>query len=428
MDVEVRPSGVAGEITPPPSKSETHRGLFATALAGGGTVVDPLDSGDTLATVKAIRALGGEVEWTDTVAEVLGFPEGIPQPPAEPIDCRNSGTTLRLAIGIAALASGSTTLTGDGSLRGRPNGPLLASLEDLGASTTSHLGGGTAPVTITGPITGGQTAIEGSVSSQFVSSLLLAGSRASEGVVVSLTSPLQSAPYLDLTIETLHGFGVTVDSDERTYRISAGQTLHPPGDGWNVGPDPTAASYPLTAGLIAGSPSLTVTDVGKRGKSPAPILDVLQSFQVSSDIEGRQVTIEPARPEPATIDLGSAPDLLPTAAVIAAHADGTSHLVNCEHARYKETDRIQATAEAMRALGVPVSDRQDGVTVRGRPDGLAAGEVDPRGDHRLAMAAAVAGLAADGPVLIRDADCVEVSYPNFFEDLAALGADIRYHK
>ena len=133
-----------------------------------------------------------------------------------------------------------------------------------------------------------------------------------------------------------------------------------------------------------------------------------------------------ATPKPGRYDLGDAPDLLPTVAVLTAHADGTSTIVNIEHARFKETDRITATAAFLRHLGVPVSERPDGLLVRGQPDGLVGGEIDSRGDHRIAMAASIAALVADGPVRIKDADCVEVSFPAFFDTLAHLGADVTY--
>lgn len=427
MDVVIRPGSVTGEIMPPPSKSETHRGLFLAALAGGGPVERPLDSRDTRATAAVIDALGGGVDWQSDAAEVDGFPAGRPTPASEPVDCANSGTTLRLALGIAALAPGETKLTGDSSLTSRPNQPLLDSLEDLGGEVIEQGTDGTAPITISGPLDGGETAIDGSISSQFVSSLLIAGSFTEDGVTVRLTEPLHSAPYLDLTIDTLDTFGISVERGEDLFEVRGGQSPRFPADGYLVGADSSASSYPLAAGVIAGDPSVTVSDVGTRGGQPAPILEVLRSFGVEPAMEGRQVTVTKTEPSPATIDLGDCPDLLPTAAVIAAVADGTSNLINCEHARFKETDRIWATAEALRSVGVPVSEREDGLTVRGRPEGLLAGEIDSHGDHRLAMAGAIAGLVADGPVRVMQADCVDVSYPNFYEDLQAIGADIEFN-
>lgn len=426
MDVEVIPGEISGSLTPPPSKSETHRGLLGMALAGGGVVTDPLESRDTRATAAGIDALGGSVEWSAGTAVVTGFPDGTPIPSTSPIDCANSGTTLRFLTGIAALADGQTTLTGDASLRLRPNTPLLEALEALGATAVSDAEDGTAPITVTGPLDGGSTTISGSVSSQFVSSILLAGSMAPAGVEVTITAPLRSAPYLELTIETLSRVNITVERNGDSLRVPPDQTLHPPASGWAIGVDPTAASYPLVAGVLAGGEPVTVTDVGERAGDLAPIIEVLRAFDVPLTTDGRQVSVTRSTPVPATVDLSRCPDLLPTAAVLASLADGTSHLVNCEHARYKETDRIRVTAAAMRSLGVPVSDRSDGLTVRGRPEGFLAGTVDPHGDHRIAMAAAVAGLVADGPVRIRDADCVDVSYPAFFADLESLGATIHH--
>lgn len=426
MDAEVRPGTVSGIITPPASKSETHRALLATALAGGGTVHNPLDCRDTRATADAIEALGSGVEWTGDAAVVEGFPDGRPQPAAAPIDCANSGTTLRFVTAVAALGSGTTTLTGDASLCRRPNGPLLEALDVLGATAESDAGNGTAPLSVTGPLSGGSVAMPGGVSSQFVSGVLIAGVTAPNGIDIELTSALSSAPYLQLTISMLETYGIDITATNGRYRAPGGQQYSLPADEPVIGADPTASSYPLVAGAIASDTGITVTDVGRRGDEPAPIIGVLESLGVELSVNGRRVSVERTRPEPATVDLGSCPDLLPTVAVVAGLGDGTSHLVNCRHARYKETDRISVSAEAMRTLGVPVSDREDGLTVRGRPEGFVAGTVDPHGDHRIAMAASVAGLAADGPVRIRDADCVSVSYPSFFEDLSGLGADVNF--
>lgn len=426
MDALVAPGTVAGESEAPSSKSETHRALLTTALAGGGTVADPLVSRDTKATALAIDALGGGVTWGDTDATVTGFSAEGPTPAAAPVDCGNSGTTLRLVTGVAALAAGQTRLTGDASLCRRPNGPLLDALADLGAGTSSDAGDGTAPLTVTGPLEGGSTSMPGSVSSQFVSSVLLVGALTERGVEVELTSPLASAPYLELTIDLLAIFGVGIDRRTDGFAVAGGQTLDAPASGVVVGPDPTAASYPLAAGAIAGDPSVTVIDAGDRAGEPAPIIDVLEAFDLPVSTDGPAVTVERATPTPATIDLGDRPDLLPTAAVIAALGDGTSHLVNCGHARHKETDRVRVTAQLLRELGVPVTAQEDGLIVRGRPDGLGSGTIDPHGDHRIAMAAAVAALAADGPVRIHDASCVDVSDPDFFDRLARLGAEVTF--
>lgn len=424
MDTVISPGPVAGEVTPPPSKSETHRALLASALAGGHVVEHPLDSADTRATARAIDGLGGRVDYAAGQASVDGFPDGRPQAPTDPIDCANSGTTLRLVTGVAALADGTSRLTGDASLQRRPNGPLLGALSALGAAVESEADDGTAPLSVTGPISGGTVSLSGSVSSQFVSSLLLAGAHAPGDVTVELTSPLRSAPYLALTIDTLEKFGVTVDRDGDRYTVAADTHLRPPTTPVTVGVDPTAASYPLAAGVLAGDGPVTVTDVGTRAEEIAPIVGVLEAFEVPLQRSQRSVTVERATPTPTTVDLGDCPDLLPTAAVLASVADGSSQLINCEHARFKETDRIRATAEALRALGVPVSEREDGLTIRGRPDGPAGGTVDSQGDHRIAMAAAVAGLTAEDDVHVRQAECIDVSYPAFFDDLARLGGRI----
>lgn len=424
MPAEVRASAVHGTVTPPASKSQTHRLLLVGALAGGVQIDGPLDSRDTRATAAVIDDLGGAVRWGDDRAIVEGFPGGDPSPADGPIDCANSGTTLRLGCGLAALADGRSTLTGDASLRRRPNGPLLRAIRDLGGEATSGTRDGTAPVHVAGPMEGGSVTLPGDVSSQFVSSLLLAGAHTARGVDVTLDSPLISRPYVAMTNEVLAQFTVNAGATEAGYRVAGEQAFTAPSEAVPVGIDPTAASYLLAAGVLAGDPSITVTDVGERAGRPAPIIDVLHSLSIDLTHAPEGWVAARARPEPGTVDLAESPDLLPTVAVLAATADGTSHLVNCHHARFKETDRITATAQALRTLGVPVSEREDGVTVRGQPAGLAGGTIDSRGDHRIAMAMALAGLVTDDGVRIRNHGCVEVSYPGYFETLRSLGADV----
>lgn len=426
MDAVIRPSAVAGEVTPPPSKSDTHRYLIASALADGGHIDSPLDSADTRTTGHALDALGAQVDWSDGYAKVTSFHGGRPSPASKPIDCANSGTTLRFACGLCALTDGTSTLTGDSSLRRRPNGPLLDAIVDLGGTAESEPGDGTAPLVIGGPMRGGHVTIPGSVSSQFVSSLLFAGGLTDDGIGIDLSSSLISRPYAELTKVILGRFGIEVTTTSGGYHVAGGQRFTSPSDGITIDADPTAVSYLLAAGVLAGDDTVTVTDVGRRGAVESPILDLLEQMGIGIERDGQRGTVAHGEIRPGQYDLAEAPDLLPTIAVLAGLADGTSTIVNIEHARYKETDRIAATADFLRHLGVPVTERPDGLLIRGQPEGLSGGSVDSRGDHRIAMAAAVAGLIADGPVTIRGADCVEVSFPRFFETLEALGASVTY--
>lgn len=423
MEVVVAPGDVAGTVRVPPSKSATHRALVGAAIGGGGRIHRPLIADDTIATVELLREFGASVDVSPQQLAVTGWPGGPPTTPASPIDCANSGMTLRLGLGLAALTPGPVTLTGDASLRRRPNGPLLSALRELGADIQAR--NDTAPITVRGPVHGGTVRIDGSLSSQFVSSLLVLGGLAPEGISVAIDGPVVSRPYLTLTVTMLEHLGVEIHETAEGYRVDPHASLRAPPPGWVVGGDPTAAATWLAAGALAGSPAVTVSGLDPGFHRPVRFVDVLAAMDVTVHNHDGELTIERDDPQGSRIDLQATPDLLPTAGVVAAVADGTTRIDNCSHARAKETDRIRTTADMLRALSVDVTEREDGLEVVGRPAGVAGGTVDARGDHRLVMAASVAALAADGPVTIRDAEAAEVSYPAFFETLETLGATVR---
>ncbi|MFW6448661.1 MAG: 3-phosphoshikimate 1-carboxyvinyltransferase [Halobacteriota archaeon] len=425
MDVEVVPGTVAGRIRPPSSKSATHRALMLGALGGGGPVHRPLRSADTRATAGLIETLGAAVDLDGEPAVVRAPRGGRLRSAPGSIDCANSGTTLRLGLGLAATIDGRSVLTGDESLRRRPNAPLLEALDRLGARTAGTGDIGAAPVTVDGPIRGGRAAIDATASSQYLSSLLLAATGCPERVEIEATGPVASRPYLSLTLRALSIADVRVDEAEDRFVVPAGSTPRVPSTGFEIGIDPTAASYLLAAGALAGDPEVVVTGLDGGLRRPLSARDLLDAMGIDVEATRDALTAGRVTPMSATIDLGETPDLLPTAAVLAGVADGTSRLVNCPQARHKETDRIATTAALLRALDVPVTERPDGLVIEGRPDGFAGGTVESEGDHRIAMAGAIAGLAANAPVRIRDSAVVDVSYPAFFEALETLGADVR---
>ena len=214
MDVTISPSRLGGTARAPPSKSYTHRAILAAGYGDSAVVRNPLDSADTRATARAVEAFGGATTWTGNDLEVDGF-GGRPTTPDDVIDCGNSGTTMRLTTATAALADGLTVLTGDDSLRSRPQGPLLSALTDLGARAESTRGDGQAPLVVGGGIDGDAVPIRGDVSSQYVTALLMAGAVTEGGVEIELTTDLKSAPYVDITLELLSDFGVDAEDGSR---------------------------------------------------------------------------------------------------------------------------------------------------------------------------------------------------------------------
>jgi 3-phosphoshikimate 1-carboxyvinyltransferase len=427
MNVEVSPSRVRGAVRTPPSKSYTHRAILAAGYADGANVTDPLVSADTRATMRAVEAFGGGVERRedDSVIDIDGF-GGDPTVPADVIDCANSGTTMRLVTACAALADGATVLTGDESLRSRPQGPLLDAIEQLGGRAESTRRNGQAPLVVEGPIAGGTVSIPGDVSSQYITALLLAGAATDEGIDIELETELKSAPYVDITLEVLDAFGVTATATNTGFRVDGGQSYDPPGGEYAVPGDFSSMSYLLAAGALAADDELRVQGAQPSAQGDTAIVDVLERMgaDIEWDREAGVITTHQSSLSGVEVGVEDTPDLLPTIAVLGAAADGTTTITDCEHVRYKETDRVSAMAEELTKMGASVEEAQDTLTVHGGETTLRGADVDGRADHRIVMSLAVAGLVADGQTTIAGGEHVDVSFPDFFDALAGIGADI----
>jgi len=439
MDVHISASRVAGTARAPPSKSYTHRAILAAGYSDGATVYDPLDSADPRATMRAVEGFGGSVDHSEASLEITGF-DGTPEVPDNVIDCANSGTTMRLVTAAAALADGITVLTGDDSLRSRPQGPLLEALDALGVEAKSSRHNGQAPLVIEGPLSGGQVDIPGDVSSQYISALLMAGAVSDEGIELNLTTDLKSAPYVDITLEVLEDFGVTAEPVGATgeggvrsagaegFVVAGGQQYSPEGGEYHVPGDFSSMSYLLAAGAIAAADgeSVVVEGAYPSAQGDSAIVDILDAMDadIDWDREVGEITVAQSDLTGTTVDVGDTPDLLPTIAVLGAVAEGDTVIENCEHVRYKETDRVSAMATELTKMGVEVTEEHDVLTIHGSESTLSGTTVEGYHDHRIIMSLAVAGLVADGTTTVTGADHVDVSFPTFFDLLADLGGSV----
>ncbi len=417
MRYRTLPSRVSGTIRASPSKSVTHRAIVLASLSSGSSRIRrPLWSDDTDATLDGMMAFGADVVREGEVVRMAGEPLRLPD---APIDARNSGTTLRLLAGVAALVSGTTTLTGDSSLRKRPMGPLLDALRDLGAGARALGDDGRPPVEIRGILRGGSAALPGDVSSQFLSSLLIACPLAPEGSEIRVLAPIRSESYIEMTRGMMHRFGVNVRTDGGVYRTAGGQRYR--GTDVDVPGDFSSAAFPLVAAAITDG-DVTVTGLDTDApQGDRKLLDILRSFGGRVEVSGDWVRVQGESLVGQTVDIGDTPDLFPILAVLASQAEGETRFVNGGHLRFKESDRIDATVSLLHALGGRAKATEDGCLVSG-PSRLLGGSVDARGDHRILMAAAVAGLAAKGSVDISDPWSFRVSYPRFLDDFRDLGA------
>ena len=442
MDVHVSASTVGGSTRAPPSKSYTHRAILAAGYSDRATVYDPLDSADPRATQRAVEGFGGSVTNAgDNALEIDGF-GGVPDVPDDIIDCANSGTTMRLVTATAALADGLTVLTGDDSLRSRPQGPLLEALTALGVRAESSRNNGQAPLVIEGPLSGGSVAIPGDVSSQYISALLMAGAVTEEGIELELTTELKSAPYVDITLEVLDDFGVEAAPIGATgaggvrsagadgFVVDGGQQYEPRDGEYHVPGDFSSMSYLLAAGAVAGDADTSVVVEGAHpsAQGDSAIVDILEAMDapIAWNKADGEISVRRSELTGTTVDVGNTPDLLPTIATLGAVADGDTVIENCEHVRYKETDRVSAMATELAKLGVSVTEKHDELTIHGSESSLSGATVDGYHDHRIIMSLVVAGLVADGTTTVRGAEHVDVSFPDFFERMADLGAAIEH--
>jgi len=424
MRVFINKSSVKGEVFAPPSKSYTHRAITLAALSKESIIHRPLLSADTHATIRASRMFGAKIEEKGEDLIIHGF-NGKPNVPEDVIDSANSGTTLRFMTAIASLTEGITVLTGDSSLRTRPNGPLLKVLNQLGAKACSSRRNEKAPIIVKGGLKGGEISIEGSISSQFISALLIACSLAENTTTISIIGKLKSKPYIDVTIEMLGLAGVKILTDENndTRFIIPGKQEYDLKE-YTIPGDFSSASYLLAAGALIDGAELKVKNLFPSKQGDKVIIETLKQMgaNIGWDKEAGIVTVRGGnRLKAITFDAGATPDLVPTVAVLASVAEGTSRIENAEHVRYKETDRLSALATELPKMGVNLKEEKDSLTITGGK--LHGAEVHGWDDHRIVMALFLAGMVA-GNTSIDTIESVSISYPDFFKDMQSLGAKI----
>ncbi|MBN1455392.1 MAG: 3-phosphoshikimate 1-carboxyvinyltransferase [Methanomicrobia archaeon] len=435
MNARVRRSTIEGEGIAPPSKSYTHRAITIAALAKRSELYFPLLSGDTEATMAAARALGAVVELVRDAPIpklTIGGVDGQPATPADVLNAENSGTTLRFFTAVASLCAGITVLTGDESLRKRPNGALLSALTDLGAEAISTKGDGTAPLVVRGPLKGGKTTFNASQSSQFVSALLITAPLVEHDSYILATN-LSSVPYMRMTTEVLRQAGVEIPcscpegSRDYAFQVKGGQAYTLPE--YTVPGDFSSASYLLAAAALSNS-RVKVRNLFPSAQGDSRIVTLLEAMGASLHWDRSAGVVEVSGTDSSglraiTVDMCENPDLVPTIAVLAAVAAGTTDISGVAHLRFKETDRLRFLTEELRKLGVRITEKEDGLSIQGTNNKpLKAAAVYAHDDHRLAMALVIAALAARGDSEVKGVDSVTISYPSFFRDLLTLGADI----
>ena len=419
MNCKVEKSKIKGIIDCPSNKSYTHRGIFLASLAGNNSKVDNvLFSADTKATIEACKKFGAIIEVKESsiiVKESINLASKVSE-----INTENSGTTIRIAIGIASLFSKEITLTGDESLQKRPMQPLLDALSSIGAKCSST--DGNPPVKIQGSVLGGEITIPGNLSSQFISSLLITAPLTKNGINLTIEGDLVSKPYLDATIATMRKFGVSVKTliPYKKYNITPQIYKNTT---FNVPIDFSSLALLLSFTVLNGEDIVIKGSMGNLPQGDEAFIDFLEQLGVSVKIDNNEIKIKsPEKLRGGKFDLRNSPDLLPPLAILSLITSKPIEIVNVKHARLKETDRIAIIARELPKIGIIVEEKEDGLILKSSGN-LTGAKLNSENDHRLFMAFCIAGTFI-GNCVVTDSKSVEVSYPNFIEEMNRLGAKI----
>ncbi len=414
-------STLSGDAVIPGSKSHTIRAVAIAAMASGESVIEePLVSADTVSAVHAVSALGAQADVRPSLWRVAGT-AGRMRVQRPRIDVGNSGTTLRVAMGLAALLrEGEIVLTGDEQIQRRPAGPLAQSLHDLGARVTCERGNGCAPFRVSGTLSGGHTEIE-APTSQYVTSLLLCSPLAAGESVIDVPL-LNEKPYVQMTLDWLERQGVALEHDQmRRFRVPGGQCYQP--FRRRIPADFSSATFFLAAGALAAN---CVTSIGLDMADPQAdkaVVDYLNAMGADVRIEEQRITVRGRGLTGVELDMNETPDALPAMAVLGCFAAGETRLRNVAHARIKETDRIAVMCSELRKMGADIDELPDGLVVR--ESALTGALVDGHHDHRVVMSLALAGLNCPGTTTVTTAEAAGVTFPGFAGLMQALGGQVR---
>ncbi len=404
MNIQIIPSLLSGSIDGIASKSFAHRALICAALAKGCSKIRiNTSSEDIEATVSCLKNLGAGIEQNGDVYSVT--PITAPLKAAE-INCRESGSTIRFLLPVICALGTETTISASGRLPERPLSPLKEELIRMGALISDSF-----PLNVSGRIGCGEYSLKGDVSSQFITGLLMALSFLEGESKINLIPPVQSRPYIDITLQVLRQFGAEIKEDNNVFYIKGGRLS---GCDFTVEADWSNAAFWLCSGAEVRN---LKPDSAQGDKA---IIDVLAAMGAEIRKTKTGFAADISSLHGCRVDASQIPDAVPVIAAVAATADGQTVIYNAERLRLKESDRIETTASMLRSLGGEIDTTADGLIIKGRP-ALSGGITDSFGDHRIAMAAAVAAQKCQNAVTITNAQAVSKSYPAFFEDYNSLG-------
>lgn len=416
--IEIKPSGApCCTVQAPPSKSYTNRALVIAALADGEARLDnPLFSADTEYMKEALLKFGVDVVQEEKALAVKGTGGNL-HAPAEEIFVGNAGTTMRFLTTFAALAPGTTVITGDERMQERPIEDLLVGLREMGVGAVSMKNNQCPPVEIRGGnIPGGKLKLAGDKSSQYLTSVMLCAPYFKNDTTIEIIGDLTSKSYVDITIDIMKTFGVSVENESyKKFRIPAGKKYLP--RVYTVEGDASSASYFFAAAAVTGG-EVSVTHLNPNSvQGDFKFIEVLERMGCAVTKTPGKITVKGNPLRGISINMNSSPDVVQTLAVTALFAEGETAITGIANLRIKETDRIAALATELAKLGAGVEAGSDFLKIR--PGKYQGAEVETYGDHRMAMSFAVAGLKIPG-VKIKNPECVEKSFPDFFKEFNLL--------
>ena len=407
--IKIKPSALSGRVNIPPSKSAAHRNIICAALSQGRSVITPAcHSEDIDATISACEALGAIINEEEGSFIIDGIDKSKLVGKRVNIDCGESGSTLRFMIPIAAALGCKATFIGHGRLPNRPITPITEAISNKGVVCS----GNSLPLTVSGRLLTGEYLISGDVSSQYLTGLLFAIGL--NGGTARLTTPLESAGYVTLTIEILKRFGVTIYEKNGVY--SAKGQFSPTNA--KIEGDWSQACFYLAAGALGGELELSGLNFNS-SQGDIKAIQLFKNFGADITVKNDILYVKPGELNGQEIDCSQIPDMVPALAVTAAMAKGQTTIFGGQRLRIKETDRIKTVIAGLEAMGISVTETPDGMIITGgKPTG---GTVDGSGDHRIVMAFSILAAFCDNSTKINGYTSVNKSYPTFFEDFKSIG-------
>ena len=418
MIATIKPHLLEGTVSAPPSKSVGHRSIICAALSSCPvTIYNCGNSDDMTATISCVKALGATVKRDGTTLKVTPAKRNIEN---TVLNCYESGSTARFMIPVAAaLGVKNATFIGSGRLPERPFSALTNVLRKNGVECSQDK----LPITVSGQLKSGCFEIPGNISSQFISGLLLALSIIEGESKIILTSPLESAAYVDITLNELKNFGAVIEKTDYGYLINGKPSLL--GKDRTIEGDWSQAAFFLCAGTVSNGISVSGLDLNSL-QGDKEIVNLLHKFGATVKYDNNMVTVCRNQLKGIEINASEIPDLVPILAVTAAFADGKTIIKNAERLRIKESDRLKETVTRLNAFGINAIETDDGMIIEGGSS--VAANITSANDHRIVMAFSVLASFANGESSIDGCEAINKSYPEFFKDFKSLGGDVECHQ